>query len=433
MKTSLDTEQQITPSFFSPTILLAFFGFIVIGISGSAGGVLLPSLGDYYHVDKATIGLLFLVSSVGYFLSAFASGMLVERLGTRGFLLLGTILMLIGEFAFGLKPLFLLVLLARLSLGLGIGIVETGLNIYVSTLPRSAALLNYLHAFYGVGALVGPLIASTLLVLSLGWNSMYLLLAVLSLPLFLGFWLLFRHIGNSTSKEEQKAQGNTLKATLRIGVVWLASLFLLFYVGVEVSMGNWSYTYLLEGQHLNALLSGWIVSGYWFGLTMGRFVLQNRAERWGISNTALVYGCMVGILVCIGLIWLVPSEVVAAIGFCLLGFSLGPIYPLMVALTPKLVHSRMAASAIGFLVSTSIIGLALFPWLAGVLSQSVGIWSLLPYNIALTLVMFGLWWVLFRGKREGTDATDQEQADRAFPISEKARPHDVGHVREDAR
>jgi fucose permease len=400
MKPSLDTEQQTAPSFFSPLILLAFFGFVVIGISGSASGVLLPSLGDYYHVDKAVIGLLFLVSSIGYFLSAFASGMLVERLGTRGFLLLGTVLMLIGEFAFGLKPLFLLVLLARLSLGLGVGIVETGLNIYVSMLPRSATLLNYLHAFYGVGALIGPLIASTLLILNLGWNSMYLLLAVLSIPLLLGFWFFFRSIAHNTPEEERQTQGNTLKATLRMGVIRVASLFLLFYVGVEVSMGNWSYTYLLEGQHLNALLSGWIVSGYWFGLTMGRFVLQNRAERMGISNTTLVYGCMAGILVCIGLIWLVPSEVVAAVSFCLLGFCLGPIYPLMVALTPKLVPARMAASAIGFLVSTSIIGLALFPWLAGVLSQNVGIESLLPYNIALTLVMLGLWWSLFHKGRD---------------------------------
>jgi len=401
MKTTLTKENSSPSSLLSLPVLLAFFGFILIGISGGASGVLLPSMTAYYHVDNSVIGLLFLVTSVGYFISAFASGILVERLGMRGFLLLGAGTFLVGAFAFGLEPPFALVLLARLALGLGIGIIETGLNIYVSTLPRSASLLNYLHAFYGVGALIGPVIASTILVLNWGWNSMYFILGGLSVPMILGFWYLFglRRTTPASSEEIQKEKGNALGDTLKLGVVWLAALFLLFYVGVEVSLGNWTYTFLLEGQHQNALLSGWIVSGYWFGLTMGRFVLQRLAERFGISNTALIYGCMASIVLVILLIWLLPSEIMSALGFCVIGFGLGPIYPMTVALTPKLVPARIAPSTIGFLVSISIIGLAVFPWIAGILSQNIGIWSLLPYNIALTLVMIGLWWTLFRCER----------------------------------
>jgi len=401
MKTTLTKENSSPSSLLSLPVLLAFFGFILIGISGGASGVLLPSMTAYYHVDNSVIGLLFLVTSVGYFISAFASGILVERLGMRGFLLLGAGTFLVGAFAFGLEPPFALVLLARLALGLGIGIIETGLNIYVSTLPRSASLLNYLHAFYGVGALIGPVIASTILVLNWGWNSMYFILGGLSVPMILGFWYLFglRRTTPASSEEIQKEKGNALGDTLKLGVVRLAALFLLFYVGVEVSLGNWTYTFLLEGQHQNALLSGWIVSGYWFGLTMGRFVLQRLAERFGISNTALIYGCMASIVLVILLIWLLPSEIMSALGFCVIGFGLGPIYPMTVALTPKLVPARIAPSTIGFLVSISIIGLAVFPWIAGILSQNIGIWSLLPYNIALTLVMIGLWWTLFRCER----------------------------------
>ncbi|GAC1393848.1 MAG: hypothetical protein NVSMB38_23710 [Ktedonobacteraceae bacterium] len=131
MRTSVTKEEQSpASSLLSLPIILAFFGFVLIGISGGASGVLLPSLRDYYHVDNAVIGLLFLITSIGYFLSAFASGILVERLGMRGFLLVGAATYLLGAIAFGLKPPFVLVLLARLSFGLGIGIIETGLNIY---------------------------------------------------------------------------------------------------------------------------------------------------------------------------------------------------------------------------------------------------------------------------------------------------------------
>ena len=406
MKTTISRES--SSSWLSLPVVLAFFGFALVGVSGGTSGVLLPSLESYYHVNKSVIGLLFVVSSSGYFLSAFASGLLVERLGMRGFLLAGAGLFFVGASAFGLKPPFALILFANFLIGLGIGMVETGLNIYVSALPRSASLLNYLHGFYGLGALIGPLVASTILALNLGWNSAYFLLGGLNVLLLLGVWFLFNRKTTEPSEvqEEQKSKGNTLSATLKLGIVWLAALFLLFYVGVEVSLGNWTYTFLLEGRHENALLSGWIVSGYWFGLTMGRFVLQRLASRFGISNTLLIYGCMASVILVIVLIWLIPLEIVFAVGFCVIGFSLGPIYPLVVALTPTLVPARIAPSAIGFLVSISIIGLALFPWLAGVLSQNVGIWSLLPYNIALTIVMFILWWTLFARERQRTFAKD---------------------------
>ncbi len=437
MKTLTPENKDSLSSFLlSPPMLLSFYCFALVGISSGVIGVLLPSLSNYYRVDNTTIGLLFLVSSIGYFISAFTSGMLVERLGIRGFLLVGASIFLFGALSFALKPPFALVLLTRLLFGLGIGIVETGLNIYVSALPRSASLLNFLHAFYGVGALVGPVATSAILVLNLGWNSTYYLMTILGLPMFVGFWLLFKRTpvtASETHVEQRSKESNTLGDTLKVSTVWIASIFLLFYVGVEVSLGNWTYTFLLDDRHLNALLSGWIVSGYWFGLTMGRFVLQTLAERFKMSDTTLVYVCMASIILALLLIWFVPLAIVTIVGFCLIGFGLGPIYPLTVALTPKLVPARIAPSAIGFIVSISIIGLAVFPWLAGILSQHVGIWSLLPYNIALTVVSIGLWWVLFRGKRAGSDIRDQELVYGAFPVSEKILPHDGDRVREDAR
>jgi fucose permease len=317
----------------------------------------------------------------------------MEWAGPRWVLLLGAIAFLIGALAFGLKLPFVLLLPARLLLGFGVGLLETGLNIYVTTLPRHTVLLNYLHAFYGVGALVGPLIASAILALQWGWNSVYLLLVGLSLPLALGFAILFdsAHPNSAVRQDEQSGTGNVLSAALKLPVVWLAALFLLVYVGVEVSLGNWSYSFLLDARHQGTVLAGWIVSGYWFGLTLGRFTLQNMAERFGIGTSKLMYACMMGIVIGLLLIWLVPIDATAALGFAFIGFSLGPIYPLTVAITPKLVPARLGPSAIGLLVSVSILGLALFPWVAGILAQEVGIWSLLPYALGLVVLMFGGW------------------------------------------
>jgi fucose permease len=383
-----------------PQLGTAFFGFVLIGVASGAWGVLLPSLSAYYNVDKSVVGLLFFASAVGYFLSALGTGFLTEKLGQRWYLVTGTATFMLCCVLLALKPPFALVLFIRLFQGMATGILEAGLNLFVAALPNNTALLNYLHAFYGVGALVGPLIASTILALSWGWNTAILIWTFLALPLLIGLLALFRHQSSGAAHEGQTGEGeNGLLAALKIPVVWFATLFLLFYVGVEVSLGSWGYTFLLENRHESDLLAGGIVSGYWLGLTLGRFTLNYIAGRLRLGLSGLMYTCMGGIVLGILMIWLIPGVVASAVAFCLTGLSLGPIYPSTVALVPDIVPSRMVSSAIGFLVGLSILGVALFPWIAGTLAQYTGIWSLLPYSVGLTVIMLALWWTIRRGSQ----------------------------------
>ena len=383
-----------------PQLGTAFFGFVLIGVASGAWGVLLPSLSAYYNVDKSVVGLLFFASAVGYFLSALSTGFLTAKLGQRWYLVTGTATFMLCCVLLALKLPFALVLFIRLFQGMATGILEAGLNLFVAALPNNTALLNYLHAFYGVGALVGPLIASTVLAFSWGWNTAILIWTFLALPLLIGLLALFRHQSSGAAHEGQTGEGeNGLLAALKIPVVWFATLFLLFYVGVEVSLGSWGYTFLLENRHESDLLAGGIVSGYWLGLTLGRFILNNIAGRLRLGLSGLMYTCMGGIVLGILMIWLIPGVVASAVAFCLTGFSLGPIYPSTVALVPDIVPSRMVSSAIGFLVGLSILGVALFPWIAGTLAQYTGIWSLLPYSVGLTVIMLALWWTIRRGSQ----------------------------------
>ena len=292
-----------------------------------------------------------------------------------------------------LMPPFLVVLLMLLPLGFGVAILDAGLNAYIAGLPRNTALLNYLHAFYGAGALLGPIIASTILAIRLGWNSVYVVWVGMSLLLLTGVALAFKDTtGPPQGVVKAEAKSNVLLTVLRIRIVWVVALFLLFYVGTEVSLGSWSYSFLTEERHGSTLIMGWVVSGYWAGLTLGRLVLARVAQR--VGEKRLIQGCLAGIIVGVLLVWLAPGGAISAIGLCLTGFSLGPIYPTTIALMSRLVSSRLLPSAIGFLASLGSMGAALFPWLAGNLAQVIGLWSLLPYVITLTVIMLCLWIVL---------------------------------------
>ena len=378
-------------SYLGRSLALAFGAFILIGANDGGAGVLLPSFQAQYHIDKATVSLMFLAGTTGYLGAALSSGLLVERLGQRRFLLVGAGAMLLGLTLLVLKPPFAAVLCALLLNGFGSGIIDAGLNAYVAGLPRNSSLLNYLHAFYGVGALIGPLVASGILALGWGWNNVYLVWAGLCLLVLVGAGLIFPR-APAPSAAQAAGSPNVLVAALRLRAVMLAAVFLFIYVGMEVSLGSWSYSFLTEERHQPELLAGWAVSGYWLGLTLGRLVLGRVAERLGPRR--LVDVCLVGVGLGVVLVWFAPIGLVAALGLGLAGFSLGPIFPTTIALLSNLVPERLLASAIGFAVSVGSVGAACFPWLAGNLIERLGLPVLLPYALALTLGSALIWWVL---------------------------------------
>jgi fucose permease len=142
-----------------------------------------------------------------------------------------------------------------------------------------------------------------------------------------------------------------------------------------------------------------MISGYWFGLTLGRFLLARVVERVGPRRA--IQWLTVGVVVGIALVWAPAGAgagmdggtgtALTAVGLWLVGFSLGPIFPSVIAVINAVTSARLRQSAIGFAASLGSLGGAFFPWVAAILAQRLGLWSLLPYTAALTLIMLALW------------------------------------------
>lgn len=380
------------PQFLVLQLGIAFAGFVLIGVHDAALGVLLPSIQGEYTLDKRSVSTMFLASTSGYLMAAFSSGLLVERLGRRVFLTLGGALLVAAMTTVATVPPWLTVLLALVGIGFGIAVVDAGLNTFVASLPNNTSLLNYLHAWFGVGALAGPLLASTILAVGGRWNYVHVVLAVFALLLMIGFYFVFARSQTDplpASESLPTISGNVLTATLRLPLVWFAALFLFVYVGAEVSVGNWAYSYLLEERQVTPLISGWLVSGYWLGLTLGRLVLGSVTRRLG--DLRMIQLCLAVLGAGLVLLWIGPGTILAGAGLWLAGFSLGPIFPTMIAAMSRLVQPRLLPSAIGFLTSFGAGGAALFPWIAGNAAEAWGVWTLLPYALGLVVIMLGLW------------------------------------------
>jgi fucose permease len=377
-------------------VILAYGAFVLVGVSAGVGGVLLPAQIEDYGVDRATIGITFFTFSAGFLLAGSTAGTLIERFGTRTALALSGGAYLLAASYQAVRPAFLGLVLVQLLAGYGMGALESVLNAYLAGLPRATTLLNRLHAFFGVGALLGPLLAAWML-RSLPWPSVWLVLAVATVPLIAGLLLAFpRRVAVPRPEVSGTARGGLLASALRERAVLLGAAFLAVYVGLEISVGNWGYSFLVTERGQSDLVAGYVVSGYWLGLTLGRFLISPIAVRLGLTAAAMNFGCLAGVTAAAVLIWLAPVAIVASAGFALLGFFLGPLFPTAMAATPMLTTSRLVPTAIGVMNGVSVIGGAAFPWLAGAIAEGVGVWTLLPFAVVLALSQFAIWWRLAR-------------------------------------
>lgn len=380
----------------APPLLLSYAAFVLVGLSvGASGVVLLAQMGDY-GVSRAAIGITFFTGSAGFVLAGLSAGALIHRFGVRIALAVGGGAYVLAGLYLATRPPFAAFLLVQLVAGFGTGVLESALNAYLAALPGATTLLNRLHAFFGVGALLGPPLAAWI-VQSASWTVVSLVLAVAGVPLVAGFLLAYprtRPAGPPAAPAAEPpapAAGSLLGAALRDRGVLLGAAMLAVYVGLELGVGSWGFSYLVQARSLPESLAGYSVGGYWLGLTLGRFLISPITARIGLTTVAMMYACLAGVAAAAMLAWLSPTAAAASAALVLLGFFLGPVFPTTMAIAPRLADARLAPTAIGVMNAASVVGGAALPWLAGVITQRGGTWLLLPFTVTLAALQFAVW------------------------------------------
>ena len=379
------------------TVFLAYAAFVLVGVNAGVNGVLLAAQMDDYAVSRATLGLTFFAGSAGFVLAGVTAGGLIHRFGTRIAVATGGCVYVLAVLYAGTRPTFVAFVVLQVVSGYGVGLLESVLNVYLSALPNATTLLNRLHGFFGVGALLGPPLAAGI-VAAASWPTVMLLLGTAAVPLTAGFLIVYPGAGSdpAVAKPESPAPGGLAGLAVRQWGVLLGAALLAVYVGLELGMGNWAYGYLVQARGQAEVLAGYAVSGYWLGLTAGRFLLSPIVTRLGFTAAGLMNTCLVGVTLITALTWLLPGKAAAAAGLVLLGFFLGPIFPTAMAVAPRLTAARLVPAAIGIMNAGSVVGGSLFPWLAGAVAEGVGVWTLLPFTLALSLLQVAIWWPMAR-------------------------------------
>ena len=153
-------------------------------------------------------------------------------------------------------------------------------------------------------------------------------------------------------------------------------------------------------RHSDPFDSGMAETGFWLGITVGRFVLGFVSPRIGEKLSIAVY-----ILLAIALelvFWLVPEFIVSAVAVAFVGFFMGPIFPGVVIVATRLLPKNLHVAAIGFAAAFSMGGGgAVFPFMIGAIAQAKGVTVLQPILLAMLAVSLGIWATMFRLPQHG--------------------------------
>ncbi|MDQ6771762.1 MAG: MFS transporter, partial [Candidatus Dormibacteraeota bacterium] len=371
----------------------ALAAFVVVGYPDGALGVAWPSIRAGFNLPLAALGIPLAAISVGFLASAAASGPLARRLGTSRMLLTATAGAGCALLLVAVSPVFAVLVAAQVLLGLSVGVLDAGLNAYFA-LRQSARQMNLLHSAYGAGTFLGPLVVTGSLLTLGSWRPAYLVAVLLEAAVWLAIWAGREDWLDAPTAAPRPRAALTAAARSRRLVLAAAIGTFFVYTGLEVSAGQWAYSFLSEARHLPPSVAGPLVSGYWGALTAGRLLAAGLGDR--LRPTRLLEASLGLSLVGAALFWWSPRVWLGVAGLGLLGLGLAAIYPTLMTLTPARIGAAGTNNAVGFQAAGAGIGAALLPAAVGLVLQQRGLLALGPLLVALVLVMIAINWAASR-------------------------------------
>lgn len=376
--------------------LLAFLAFISLGLPDGLLGVSWPSIRATFERPLDAMGWLVAFTTAGYLTSSFLSGALLRVMPIGLVLALSTLAAASALIGYAATPSWWLMVALSFIGGLGGGAIDAGLNAYGAT-HFSARTLNWLHAFFGLGTTIGPLIVTAVLDAELSWRWSYVIAGSVQLALGIVFfatrarWMQLPNLGEDAPLPVKAA---STVATLRRPGVWLGMAVFFVYAGLELATAQWIFTLLHFARGFDEATAGLLVSLYWGSLMVGRVLFGLVAERVKLAATLRL--CILLAVVGALLVWLVPAGGLQIVGLMMIGFFLAPVFASLISLTPARVGAAHADSTIGFQIAAAGLGGATLTALTGLLTPRFGIEVIGPAIAAYAVTLLVLYEVLMR-------------------------------------
>ena len=386
---------RITPARRKLLLLgIIYLGYISLGLPDKILDAAWIPMSEAFTVPLRYGGFIATVLALCSSVSASASGLILRKIGTGRLLAVCGAITGLSLIGCGFSPVFAVLLACAIPLGFGQGAIDTGMNFYVSK-HYSSRDMSWLHCCWGVGATLGPLIASIFLQSTGSWRSAYFAIGATQILLAaffcstIGLWDRARRDEEAEDREAAAASSmDKLEGKCRFSLdFWLCVLIFFLYCGIEAGTGLWGCAFLTRARGMDLNTAQYVVTAYWGMLTAGRFLLGFTADKLGNRLLSTISGAAV---LFAALLLLIPAGgFLPSAALLLVGFALAPIYPcLMHEATRRGFNDATAAALTGLQGAASMVGIMIVPPLIGYAGDLISMEALPVFAAVLALVMF---------------------------------------------
>jgi fucose permease len=387
---------------------------LVLGIPDGSLGVLWPSMRETFRLPLDDLGLL-TIASTGLYVGGGLGGTFIRaRLGVAGAMTASISLAIASLAAWAFGPWWALVLVGVALLGLSRGVIDSVLNADAA-LAGGVRRLGLLHGSWAIGGTLGPILVAIVLASSHDWRVAVAITAgalVVLLPVAVvaerrpgaaadtgapGAGSAGSAGGAGEAGAGAAGEEAALRANVQLGAgpadspssgevppphdpqhgskapFVLTVLAFIAYTGAESGPIAWGYTYLLSDKHVSHTAGALAMAVFWAALTAGRFGLAWIGHRYS-AVAILEMSC--GLLAAgTAMFWLLPGGL-AILGLLVAGAGSAPVFPMLMALTPERIGTRLTGHAVGASIAAAGLGGPLAVAAFGVLAAHLGVATL---------------------------------------------------------
>lgn len=379
----------------SPPFILGCYAFVSLGVNAALLGPALPTLAAKANAGLDRTGLIFASMSLGYLTSAPLINTIGVRMGARAMLIVSPLVVIGSMVLLALGAHLNAFFVATYLLGLGQSGSQVAYNAMFGLQAegrRASAVLNRLNAFFGIGALVGPLFVAASYTLINEATLAFWIAAAMALPLTLGALWARDGLRHSSLPHATSPDGSAARRLLTSPAAWGLCVVMGLYVGCEVAFSGWATEFTSRMTGVSTAQAAVAVSIFWAALALSRYFTHIVMRR--IPSVALI--SLLFALAIVGLaVMLLAGQTSAAawVGAFLVGAGFGPIYPTLIAIgiqrfpfAAQMIASVLTSTGavgalflptlMGFAMDVSALG-AVSAWvmLAGVLVLVIGLWQ----------------------------------------------------------
>ncbi|MGI6057477.1 MAG: MFS transporter [Bilifractor sp.] len=370
---------------YSLLLAVIYLIFISLGLPDSLLGSGWPSMRAAFGVPSSYAGYVSMSISFMTIISALLSPRMMKRFHTKWIVTVSIFLTVMGLIGFSFSTSYWMLFLFAVPYGLGAGAIDASVNNYVAN-NYSGSVMNFLHCFYGVGAVISPNIMA-LALRKARWNEGYrwtayiqlaiLLVCIVSLPLW--------KQNEKDAEVSEKAEAG-IREAIRLPGVILTLIAFFAYCSGEATCFLWTSSYFAgtkEGltEGMIASFGSLIFGGLMLGRLISGFVSNRLGDRRLIRIGITIE--LVGILI---VMLPISNYLPAAVGFILIGTGMGPVYPAIQHMAPENFGRRNSAAVISLQMASAYVGSTFMPMVFGNLQQHLGI-GIMPYYLLIFAVL----------------------------------------------